>query len=236
MNENLPTNIQMNANDNGSVIFATDVVSTIAGLAATEVEGVTNMVGASSGLADLFSRKNQSSKSLTKGVKVELSDDNKVTVSLTIVVDYGSPIPEVAGNIQENVKKAIETMSGLTVTAVNVHVSAVSFEKEQRAAAEIEEKQRLMLQQKAAEPEPAPAPAEAAPAPAAQAKDADDDEYVLDLGDDDEPAPEADAANSDTAAEEAAAEAASEETAGAADGEDGKGEDATAADEPGATV
>ena len=216
MNENLPTNVQMNANDNGTVIFATDVISTIAGLAATEVEGVTNMVGASSGgFSEIFSRKNQSSKSLTKGVKVELSEGNKVTVSLTIVVDYGSPIPEVAGNIQENVKKAIETMSGLSVAAVNVHVSAVSFEKEQRATAEIEEKQRLMLQQRqaadaaadaktAAEPEPAPAPApeaeaatEPAPEPAPEAEpeaepapEADDDEYELILEDD--PEPEAD--------------------------------------------
>ena len=217
MNENLPTNIQMNANDNGSVIFATDVITTIAGLAATEVEGVTNMVGASSGLADLFSRKNQSSKSLSKGVKVELSEDNKVTVQLTIVVDYGSPIPEVAGNIQENVKKAIETMSGLTVTAVNVHVSAVSFEKEQRAAAEIEEKQRLMLQQKGeAAPEAAPAPedkAESAPEVAQTGDEpeakAEDDDFDLDLPADDEPA--ADEA-SDTK----------------------EGEDAPAANEPGA--
>ena len=153
MSDNQPNNnVLMNTTDNGSVIFATDVISTIAGLAATEVEGVTNMVGASgTSFSELFSRKNQSSKALTKGVKVELMDGNKVTVSLTIVVDYGSPIPEVAGNIQENVKKAIETMSGLTVSAVNVHVSAVSFAKEQKTVAEIEEKQKLMLQQREAD-------------------------------------------------------------------------------------
>ncbi|MBR3504176.1 MAG: Asp23/Gls24 family envelope stress response protein [Clostridia bacterium] len=203
MNENLPSNVQMDANENGSVIFATDVIATIAGLAATEVEGVASMVGTSSGggLVDIFTRKNQNSKSLTRGVRIELGENNAVSVSLTIIVDYGSPIPEVAGNIQENVKKAIETMSGLTVTSVNVHVSGVSFEREQRTAAEIEQKQRLMLQKQetpeepkpepAPEPQPAPEP-EPAPAPAAQepAEEEDEGEYVLDLGDEPEDEPE----------------------------------------------
>ena len=148
MNENLPTNVQLDANGNGSVVFATDVIATIAGLAATEVEGVASMAGTagSSSRADIFTRKNQSSKSLTRGVRVDLGENNAVTIHLTIVVDYGSPIPEVAGNIQENVKKAIETMSGLTVSSVDVHVQGVSFEREQRSVAEIEQKQRLMLQ------------------------------------------------------------------------------------------
>ena len=208
MNENLPSNVQMDANENGSVIFATDVIATIAGLAATEVEGVTSMVGTASGggLVDIFTRKNQNSKSLTRGVRIELGEDNAVSVNLTIIVDYGSPIPEVAGNIQENVKKAIETMSGLTVTSVNVHVSGVSFEREQRTAAEIEQKQRLMLQKQESSEEPEPKP-EAAPEPEAKEESAlaepapeqpeeeeDEGEYVLDLGDEpedeEEPAPE----------------------------------------------
>ena len=186
MNENLPTNVQLDANGNGSVVFATDVIATIAGLAATEVEGVASMAGTagSSSLADIFTRKNQSSKSLTRGVRVDLGENNAVTIHLTIVVDYGSPIPEVAGNIQENVKKAIETMSGLTVSSVDVHVQGVSFEREQRSVAEIEQKQRLMLQKEQeeakaeearseapkteepkAEAPKAAAPAAAAPAP-----------------------------------------------------------------------
>ena len=206
MNENLPSNVQMDANENGSVIFATDVIATIAGLAATEVEGVASMVGPSAGggLVDRFTRKNQNTKSLTRGVRIELGENNAVSVSLTIIVDYGTPIPEVAGNIQENVKKAIETMSGLTVTSVNVHVSGVSFEREQRTAAEIEQKQRLMLQ-KQEEPEtPAQPEAEAKPEPQPEpapeetaAEEEDEGEYVLDLGDepeDEEPAPEAEEA------------------------------------------
>lgn len=200
MNENLPTNVQLDANGNGSVVFATDVIATIAGLAATEVEGVASMAGTagSSSLADIFTRKNQSSKSLTRGVRVDLGENNAVTIHLTIVVDYGSPIPEVAGNIQENVKKAIETMSGLTVSSVDVHVQGVSFEREQRSVAEIEQKQRLMLQKEqeeakaeAAKPAEAPKPAETPkpeePKPEEAADEEEDEgEYELDLGDEPE--------------------------------------------------
>ena len=222
MNENLPTNVQLDANGNGSVVFATDVIATIAGLAATEVEGVASMAGTagSSSLADIFTRKNQSSKSLTKGVRVDLGENNAVTIHLTIVVDYGSPIPEVAGNIQENVKKAIETMSGLTVSSVDVHVQGVSFEREQRSAAEIEQKQRLMLQKeqeeakaeeaKAEAPKPeapkaepeAPKAEESAPAE----EEEDEGEYELDLGDE----PEDEEADKNDGAEQATPETADE--------------------------
>ena len=199
MNENMQTNVQLDANGKGTVTFATDVIATIAGLAATEVEGVASMVGSSSsGLAEIFKR-GQNTRSLTRGVRVELND-NAVEVHLTIIVDYGSPVPEVAKNIQENVKKAIETMSGLEVTSVNVFVQGVSFEKENRAAAEIEAQQRLMLQKKQEEDERARAEAEAAAVPAAaepeaveapaqpveEPADEDEDEFVLDLGDDEE--------------------------------------------------
>ncbi len=225
MNENLPTNVQLDANGNGSVVFATDVIATIAGLAATEVEGVASMAGTagSSSLADIFTRKNQSSKSLTRGVRVDLGENNAVTIHLTIVVDYGSPIPEVAGNIQENVKKAIETMSGLTVSSVDVHVQGVSFEREQRSVAEIEQKQRLMLQKEqeeakaeAAKPAEAPKPTETPkPAEAPKAEEAadeeeDEGEYELDLGDEpeDEEAGEDKSTDENSDEEQAGSEAA----------------------------
>ncbi len=220
MNENLPTNVQLDANGNGSVVFATDVIATIAGLAATEVEGVASMAGTagSSSLADIFTRKNQSSKSLTKGVRVDLGENNAVTIHLTIVVDYGSPIPEVAGNIQENVKKAIETMSGLTVSSVDVHVQGVSFEREQRSAAEIEQKQRLMLQKeqeeakaeeaKAEAPKPEPEAPKAEETAPAEEED-DEGEYELDLGDE----PEDDEAGEDKPEDKDDAEQAAPETA-----------------------
>ena len=104
------------------------------------------MSSPSSGLADMFARKN--SRNFTKGVRIDL-DGNLVLVDITIVVEYGSPVPDVARGIQENVKKAIETMSGLTVQTVDVHVSGISFDREQRAAKELDEQQKKMLEQAA---------------------------------------------------------------------------------------
>ena len=146
MSENYPSDVKLNENPNGTVSFATEVVATIAGLAATEVDGVASMISPSSGLADMFSRK--SNRNLTKGVRIDL-DDNRVSVDITITVDYGSPVPDVARNIQENVKKAIETMSGLDVKKVDVHVTGISFEREQRANAELDEQHRKMLEKTA---------------------------------------------------------------------------------------
>lgn len=143
MSENYQPDVKLDENPNGTVSFATEVVATIAGLAATEVEGVASMSSQNAGLADMFSRKN--TRNFTKGVRIDL-DGNKVTVDITIVVEYGSPVPDVAHSIQENVKKAIETMSGLDVHAVDVHVSGVSFEREQRANAELDEQRRKMLE------------------------------------------------------------------------------------------
>ena len=168
MSDNYPSDVKLNENPNGTVSFATEVVATIAGLAATEVDGVASMISPSSGLADMFSRK--SNRNLTKGVRIDL-EDNRVSVDVTITVDYGSPIPDVARNIQENVKKAIETMSGLDVKSVDVHVTGISFEREQRANAELNEQHRKMLEKNAeAEAEAAPEakPAEAAEATAAE--------------------------------------------------------------------
>lgn len=144
MNEKYPSDVKLDENPDGTVSFATDVVATIAGLAATEVEGVASMSSPASGLADMFSRK--TTRNFTKGVRIDL-DDNQVTADITIVVEYGSPVPDVARGIQENVKKAIETMTGLTVHSVDVHVSGISFEREQRAAKELDEQQKKLLEQ-----------------------------------------------------------------------------------------
>lgn len=178
MSENYQPDVKLDENPNGTVSFATEVVATIAGLAATEVEGVANMSSQSTGFADMFSRKN--SRNFTKGVRIDL-DDNKVTVDITIVVEYGSPVPDVARSIQENVKKAIETMSGLDVKAVDVHVSGISFEREQRTAAELTEQQKKILsegesakEEPAAETAPAEEPAAAEDAEEIEPDDADE--------------------------------------------------------------
>lgn len=201
MSENYPSDVKLNENQDGTVSFATEVVATIAGLAATEVDGVASMSSPSSGFADMFTRKN--TRNFTKGVRIDL-DGNKVTVDITIVVDYGSPVPDVARNIQENVKKAIETMSGLDVRSVDVHVSGISFEREQRANAELDEQHRKMLEKTAEDN------AEADVAPAAEA----------------EAEAEAEEAEEETVAEAAAVEASAEaEEDGSPDDDEVEAED-----------
>ena len=143
MSENNRSDVKLNDTQNGTVSFATEVIATIAGLAATEVDGVASMSSQASGFAEMFARKNN--RNFTKGVRIDLNG-SEVTVDITIVVDYGSPVPDVARNIQENVKKAIETMAGLEVHSVDIHVSGISFEREQRVNAELDEQQRKMLE------------------------------------------------------------------------------------------
>ena len=200
MVENNPSDVKLDENPDGTVSFATDVVATIAGLAATEVEGVASMSSPSSALADMFSRKN--TRNFTKGVRIDL-DGNCVTVDVTIVVEYGSPVPDVARSIQENVKKAIETMSGLTVHSVDVHVSGISFERDQRAARELDEQQKKMLERAEAETAETVAVEQAPVAEETQEadEDLDDDidisEDVDEIEDDPEEEPEEPEADSD---------------------------------------
>lgn len=107
----------------GSIRIADEVVEVIAGLAASEVEGVVGMSGGLVGdLANMLGR----NKNLSKGVKVEVGE-HEVAVDLFIVVEYGVSIPEVALNVQESVKEAIESMTGLKVVEANVHVQGVNF-------------------------------------------------------------------------------------------------------------
>ncbi len=208
MSENYPSDVKLNENPDGTVSFATEVVATIAGLAATEVDGVASMISPSAGLADMFSRK--SNRNLTKGVRIDL-DGNMVTVDITITVDYGSPVPDVARNIQENVKKAIETMSGLDVRSVDVHVTGISFEREQRANAELNEQQRKMLEKNGASANAAPEPEEADAAPADEEDipeedipDSEDDDAIEDEAEEEAEAeePEEDPSEEDDSAEE----------------------------------
>jgi uncharacterized alkaline shock family protein YloU len=110
------------AQEMGTVRIADDVVAIIAGLAATEVEGVAGMSGGfAGGIAEILGRRN-----LSKGVKVEVSD-TEAFIELFIIVKYGARIPDVAWNIQENVKKAVENMTGLATNKVNVHIQGVEF-------------------------------------------------------------------------------------------------------------
>ncbi|MBA1337016.1 MAG: Alkaline shock protein [Firmicutes bacterium] len=110
----------------GSVKISDDVVSIIAGLAATEVKGVAGMSGGiAGGIAELLGKKN-----LAKGVKVTVGE-KEAAVDLYIIVEYGVKIPDVAWEVQDKVKKAIETMTGLDVVEVNIHVQGVNMGKEE---------------------------------------------------------------------------------------------------------
>lgn len=110
----------------GTIRIADEVVSIISGLAATEIDGVASMSGGiAGGIAEALGRKN-----LSKGVKVEVGEE-EAAVDLFMIVRYGSRIPDVAWQVQENVKKAVENMTGLKVVKVNVHVQGVSFPQQQ---------------------------------------------------------------------------------------------------------
>ncbi|NPV52550.1 MAG: Asp23/Gls24 family envelope stress response protein [Firmicutes bacterium] len=111
----------------GSVRIANEVVGVIAGLAATEVEGIAGMSGGVvGGIAEILGRRN-----LAKGVKVEVGE-KEAAVDLFVIVDYGVRIPDVAWKVQENVKRAIESMTGREVVEVNVHVQGVHFSQEEK--------------------------------------------------------------------------------------------------------
>lgn len=121
--ENKKKNEQLDNKDSVGVIrIANEVIAVIAGLAAVETEGVSGMSGGiAGGIAEMIGRKN-----LGKGVKVVVGE-KETAVDLYIIVEYGARIPEVAWKVQDSVKKAIESMTGLDVVEVNVHVQGVQI-------------------------------------------------------------------------------------------------------------
>ena len=106
----------------GEVKIADEVVAIIAGLAATEVEGVSSMAGNITN--EIVSRLGM--KNLSKGILVEVLDD-EVKVDVAINIDYGYSIPDVSSKVQEKVKSTIENMTGLTVAVVNVRIASVDM-------------------------------------------------------------------------------------------------------------
>lgn len=107
--------------------IADEVVGVIAGIAATEVDGVAGMSGGIvGGISEMLGKKN-----LSKGVKVEVGS-KEAAIDLYILVEYGVRIPDVAQRVQENVKQAVESMTGLDVIEVNIHIQGVAFHNENR--------------------------------------------------------------------------------------------------------
>lgn len=121
---------QVLTDDMGGIKIADEVVAIIAGIAATEVQGVAGMSGGiAGGIAEILGRKN-----LSKGVKVEVGE-KEAAIDLYIIVEYGSRIPDVAWEAQEKVKKSVETMTGLNVVEVNIHIQGVNMEKDNKKEA-----------------------------------------------------------------------------------------------------
>ena len=108
----------------GEVQIADEVIATIAGLAATEVEGVASMAG--NVTKELIGKLGV--KNLSKGVKV-LVTDNNVDVDLALNIDYGYSIMKVSEKVQDRVKSAIENMTGLEVSMVNIRIMNVNMDK-----------------------------------------------------------------------------------------------------------
>lgn len=102
--------------------ISNEVVASIAGKAVSEVSGVYGMAAS---ITEVFKGK----KNLGKGIKVEV-ENKEAKIDVNIIVEYGVRIPDIAFEIQKRVKKAVETMTGLVVTAVNIHVQGINTEEE----------------------------------------------------------------------------------------------------------
>ena len=126
--ENVNVNVEENQGEvtleNTNIKIADDVIAVIAGAAASEVPGVSSMAGGfAGGISEVFSGK----KNLAKGIKIE-AGEKETKIDVNIIVEYGARIPDVAFEIQNRVKKAVEGMTGLKVLEVNVHVQGVNTE------------------------------------------------------------------------------------------------------------
>lgn len=114
-------NLNTNIDKEGNIAISTDVIATIAAIAAKSIDGVSGMVNSlSGGFAELLGKKNPS-----RGVKVAITG-KEVKIDLFVVVEYGVKIPDVAWEIQGKAKNEVEAMTGLTVTAVNVNIEGVN--------------------------------------------------------------------------------------------------------------
>ncbi len=119
-------NEQMAETEVNGIKIAEEVVAKIAGIAASEVKGVYGMNGGFvEGLSEMLGK-----KSFSKGVKVQVGEKD-TTIDLFIIVEYGCRIPDIAWEIQNRVKTAVENMTGLKVLEVNIHVQGVNLPKEE---------------------------------------------------------------------------------------------------------
>ncbi len=159
--ENIP------AKENGTINISDEVISIIASRAAEEVNGVAGMAvnTLSGGFAELLGKKD-----LSKGVKVDVNE-TEVAIDLSIIVEYGAKIPDVAWELQGKVKNDVESMTGMTVTAVNVTVDDVVLPKEEVKDSEEKQPEKSAEKKPAAKKTAAKKPAAKKAAPKADKAD-----------------------------------------------------------------
>lgn len=121
--ENKVINVDLDNKEVGEVKIADDVIAVIAEIAALEVEGVYAITGGKNDIVQTIRGKKAS-----KGIKIEVSE-HTVFVDLAVIVKYGIKIQDICLKVQEKVKNSIETMTGLDVQSVDVHVVGVEFTK-----------------------------------------------------------------------------------------------------------
>ena len=159
-NSTLPLNTE-DPTPSSNITYNSEVVAIIAGLAANEVEGIAGMCSVSGSIMG-------KNRNVTKGVKVEVGTE-EVAVDLYVIVEYGIPIQRAAADAQENVRKAIESMTGLHVVRVDVHVQSVSFEQDKKAL-QAGAQQAALVAGEEAEPVKLPETDKNEPAPKEKAK------------------------------------------------------------------
>ena len=122
--------------EESQIKISNDTIATYAGIAVSEVNGVYGMTGTFAGITEAISGK----KNFAKGIKVDV-DENKVKIDVNIIVEYGARIPDVAYEIQNRVKKAIENMTGLSIDEVNVHIQGVNIDMQKNQNHEDDKKE-----------------------------------------------------------------------------------------------
>lgn len=110
----------------GNIKISEDVVASIVTIAANEVEGVAVTPASALDFAERWGK-----KGMGRGVRVTL-EEKTVAIELCVQMTYGIKIPQTALKVQQKVKMAVESMTGLTVRNINVTVSGVSFDKEKK--------------------------------------------------------------------------------------------------------
>lgn len=124
--------IENQEGESSNIKISNEVVAVIAGKAVSEAPGVYAMAGGfAGGISEVLSGK----KNLSKGIKVEVGE-KETRIDVNIIVEYGTRIPDVAFDIQNRVKSAVEGMTGLKVVAVNVHVQGVNTETPEESETE----------------------------------------------------------------------------------------------------